>query len=305
MKTLLITGHEGLVGRHLWPQLEALGYQLKGIDLAATDTEFLGDIIDQTAIEKAVEHCDGIIHLAAVSRVVWAQKNPDLCWQTNAVASKNLLNIANKSDKNPWVLVASSREVYGEPEHLPVTENSPLAPINIYGRAKLAMEEATLNLRTSGTSTAIVRLANVYGCTQDHTDRVLPAFCRSAVLGETLRVDGNEHTFDFTHISDTIDGLLRVIALLEQGASDLSPIHLLPGIATTLGEAAIMAVRAAQSSSSIAQAPSRTYDVARFIGDPSLAKNLLGWQAKISPDNGIQALVKAFQKQHQSKAVNA
>ena len=304
MKTILITGHEGLVGRHLWPHLKILGYQLKGIDLKAKKKHFLGDITNKKALEKAIDNCDGIIHLAGVSRVIWGERNPDLCWKTNAQASINLLDLASKSKKKPWVLVASSREVYGEPISFPVNENYPLAPINVYGRAKVAMEEAALKARISGIKTAVVRLANVYGCIQDHHDRVLPAFCLAAVKGEALRVDGSEHTFDFTHISDTVDGLLRIIDKLESGKADLPPIHLLPGIATTLGKAAKLAVEAANSSSSINEAPSRTYDVARFIGDSSLAKKLLGWEAKITPAEGIKRLVYAFQQELEFEAEN-
>jgi nucleoside-diphosphate-sugar epimerase len=305
MKKILITGHEGLVGRHLWPHLKILGYQLKGIDLVAKEAKFLGDITDNLALNNSIDDCDGIIHLAGVSRVIWGERNPDLCWKTNAQASINLLDLASKSKKKPWVLVASSREVYGEPISFPVNENYPLAPINVYGRAKVAMEEAALKARISGIKTAVVRLANVYGCIQDYHDRVLPAFCLAAVKGETLRVDGSEHTFDFTHISDTVDGLLRIIDKLESGKADLPPIHLLPGIATTLGKAAKLAVKAANSSSSINEAPSRTYDVARFIGDSSLARKLLGWEAKITPSEGIQLLVSAFQQQFKTEVENA
>lgn len=305
MKTILITGHEGLVGRHLWTHLKILGYQLKGIDLIAKEKCFLGDITNKKALQKAMDNCEGIVHLAGVSRVIWAEKAPDLCWRTNAQASINLLELATKNKKQPWVLVASSREVYGEPNKFPVHESFPLAPINVYGRAKVVMEEAALEARRSGIITAVVRLANVYGCTQDHHDRVLPAFCRAAACGDELRVDGSEHTFDFTHINDTVDGILRVIAKLERGTEDLPPVHLLPGIATTLGEAAKMAVNAANSSSSINEAPSRNYDVARFIGDSSLAKRLLGWEAKITPAEGIKNLVYAFQKQLKFEAGRA
>ena len=295
MKKILITGHEGLVGRHLMEQIKKAGYMPIGLDINAQNDKFLGNIIDKNRVQSAIEGCVGIVHLAAISRVVWGENNPDLCWQTNAEASKQLIALALESKLKPWVLVASSREVYGEPSDLPVTEDCVLKPVNIYARAKLAMEESTLEARQQGLQTAIVRLANVYGDINDHVDRVLPAFCWAAVLGETLRVDGMQHTFDFTHISDTVEGVMLMIEKLENGEMSLPPIHLLPGLATTLGEAAHFAIQAAGSCSVIQEAPSRSYDVAQFVGDPTRAKTLLGWEAKVTPDQGIAQLVNDFQ----------
>lgn len=293
MQKILITGHCGLVGRHLAPLLSESGYTVVGIDIA----DRTGDITRVVDLEHALQGCHGVVHLAAVSRVVWGQRNPDLCWQTNTLASKALLKAAINSPLKPWVLVASSREVYGEAKSLPVTEDAELMPVNIYGKAKLAMEQAAMHARDAGINTAVVRLANVYGCTRDHGDRVLPAFCRNAAEGLPLRVDGFDHLFDFTHISDTVAGLMQLVALLEEGERGIPAIHLLPGIGTTLLEAAQFAVRSAGSDSVIAQAPSRNYDVSRFIGDPSRAKALLGWQAAIRPDQGIAQLVAAFKQQ--------
>ena len=292
MKKILITGHCGLVGRHLKPLLTEQGYKVVGIDIA----DSTGDITHSADLHRALQGCHGVVHLAAVSRVMWGQRDPNLCWQTNAVASEKLLKAAAKSPLKPWVIVASSREVYGEAKKLPVTECTELAPVNIYGRAKLAMEQAAMLARDAGINTAIVRLANVYGCTLDHVDRVIPAFCRNAVEGQPLRVDGFEHLFDFTHISDTVAGLMKLVNLLEAEERNIPPIHLLPGVGTTLLEAAQIAIRKAKSDSKITQAPSRNYDVSRFVGDPSLAKKLLGWEAKVNPELGIEQLVTSFKQ---------
>ncbi|MDX1319605.1 MAG: NAD(P)-dependent oxidoreductase [Oceanospirillum sp.] len=295
MKTLLLTGHLGLVGRHLKTLLEMEGFKIKGIDLSDDS----GDICNSNQLALAMEGCSGVVHLAAISRVLWGEKNPNLCWKTNALASEELLRIALKNPLKPWVLAVSSREVYGQSEILPVRDCFDIAPVNIYGRAKAYMELKALEAREAGLNTAVIRLANVYGCTHDHVDRVLPAFCSNAVHRKDLRVDGKEHLFDFTHVSDTVRGLYLVIEQLENNERNLPPTHLLPGIGTTLGEAAEMAIKMAGSHSQIIEAPPRNYDVSRFVGDPAQAKKLLGWQAKITPEQGIQLLVKAFQAQLQ------
>jgi nucleoside-diphosphate-sugar epimerase len=295
MEKVLMTGHLGLVGRYLKPLLERRGYLVQGFDLA----DGSGDICQPEQLKKALAGVKGVIHLAAVSRVIWGERNPKLCWQTNAVASEQLLKAACEQADKPWVLVASSREVYGEADTLPVRDFISLKPVNIYGRAKTYMEQKTLEARDVGLNTAVIRLANVYGCTKDHKDRVLPAFCFNAVHQANLRVDGRDHVFDFTHISDTVKGLSLVVEQLEQKERNLPPTHLLPGIGTTLGEAAEMAIRFAHSNSQIIEAPSRNYDVSRFIGDPSQAKKLFGWQACITPEQGIGLLVEAFQNELQ------
>lgn len=292
MRKILMTGHLGLVGRYLKPLLESKGYQIHGFDIANGS----GDVCHSDQLKVAMADCIGVIHLAAVSRVIWGEQNPELCWQTNAYASEALLQIALHCPSKPWVLVASSREVYGNAHSLPVKDTDAVNPINTYGRAKAYMEEKALAARASGLNTAVIRLANVYGCIQDHADRVLPAFCRNAVNHKELRIDGLKNLFDFTHVSDVVKGLLLVVEQLEHNERNLPPTHLLPGVGLTLGEAAHIAIEHAQSSSGIIEAASRHYDVSRFVGDPSQAKRLLGWQATIFPEEGIRLLVDAFKE---------
>jgi nucleoside-diphosphate-sugar epimerase len=300
MKKILMTGHRGLVGRHLTPLLESKGYSVQGYDLA----DGSGDIRNTEQLERAIKNAVGIIHLAAVSRVIWGEQDPELCWSTNALASERMLMVAANTTRKPWVLVASSREVYGDKNIFPVRDTAVVKPMNVYGHAKAYMEEKALQVRIAGVNTAIIRLANVYGCTQDHADRVLPAFCFNAANLQDLRVDGSDHLFDFTHISDTALGLTLVVEQLEHNERNLPPTHLLPGIGTTLGDAAAIAIKAAGSHSKIIEAPPRHYDVSSFIGDPTQAKELFGWQATISPKQGIEQLVEAF-KQKAVKGVCA
>lgn len=300
MPKILITGSEGLVGSALRAQLEAPDpsgptARVRGLDLRApSGRPDRGDIRSPDDLERAVEDCDGIVHLAAVSRVVWAERQPELCWRTNAVGTRNVLRAAAASAKTPWVVTASSREVYGQPDTLPAAETAPLNPVNIYGEAKVAGERATLAGREEGLNTAIIRLSNVYGRTDDYADRVVPAFARGAVLGETLRVDGSGHTFDFTHLDDTVRGILRLIEALEAGEESLPPIHFLTGRPTTLGELAALAVEHAGTDADVREAPPRSFDVSHFYGDPGRARKLLGWSPRIDIDEGVDRLVADF-----------
>lgn len=287
MRKVLITGSRGLIGRHLYRKLKDLGYKLYGIDIA----DGSGDIRNLFHLREVMSGCHGVIHLAALSRVAWAQKNPDLCWRTNAIASHDLLQTAIHGNPIPWVIVASSREVYGESNQIPLNENSPLRPINIYGRAKVSMEMSALNARKFGVNTAIVRLSNVYGCPYDHEDRVIPAFCKNALRDQPLRVDGSDNCFDFTHVSDVVSGFTKLVKLIDRGECDIPPIQLVSGLGTTLRQAAEIAIKSAKSSSVIQEAPSRKYDVHRFIGSHGLAKQILDWKPEIFPVVGIKRLI--------------
>jgi nucleoside-diphosphate-sugar epimerase len=284
-----ITGSEGLIGSALSAALTARGDQVRRLDLRApTGDEAQGDVRDAERVTRFVEGCDGVVHLAAVSRVVWGEREPERCIATN------VLRAAVDSAAKPWVVFASSREIYGEAAKLPVPEDAPPQPVNVYGRTKIAGETMTLEARERGIRTAVLRFSNVYGSIRDHADRVVPAFCRGAALGLALRVDGSLHTFDFTHLDDTLAGILRTLDVMASGERALPPIHLLTGRPTTLGQLAVMAAAAGRWRSEIHEAPSRNFDVARFCGDPSRSKQLLGWQATRSIEDGVAAFVRAY-----------
>ena len=295
MRRILITGSQGLVGKALSAELRAAGFAPEALDLRLPpDHPGRADVADGGRIERLADGCCGIVHLAAVSRVVWAERDPERCRRSNVEGTRNVLRAAQGSRFRPWVLFASSREVYGEPTRLPVAEDSPLVPVNVYGRSKAAGEALVLAARKAGLVTAVVRFSNVYGATDDHPDRVVPAFARAAVEGADLRVDGSGSTFDFTHLDDTVAGVLAVIDALEQGEAKLPPIHLCTGRATTLGELARLAERAGGHRARIVEMPQRAYDVTRFVGDPRRARALLGWRARIDIVAGVRRLAEDF-----------
>ena len=280
---ILITGASGLIGTDLAPALRALGNEVTGWDLR-TGQDVRADL--------DLHGFDGIVHLAAISRVAEAEADPEACWATNVGGTGNVLRAAMKS--RPWVLFASSREVYGQPAQLPVDEDSPLRPLNIYGRAKVRGEQLVAE---SGLTAVVVRLSNVYGRVTDHGDRVVPAFARAAAEARGLRVDGRDNGFDFVHIDDATAGLLSVIEVLTAGESS-PPLHLVTGRETSLGALAELAVEL--GAGEIVDAPPRGYDVSRFCGVPTRARQRLGWVAKVAMREGMTQLVSDFQAGRQA-----
>lgn len=291
---ILVTGSEGLVGSALCRALQAFGRPVRRLDVRADDPASRGDVRDPGRVRDAVSGCSGIIALAAVSRVVWGERAPDACWATNVDALASLVAAAAAAPQRPWLVFASSREVYGQPGLLPATEDTPLHPVNVYGRSKAEGERL---VAASGLRHAILRLSNVYGSPRDHVDRVVPAFVRAALSNAPLRVDGTDNTFDFTHITDVVDGIARVVKRLEAGSSTLPPIHFVSGTSTTLGRLATDVVRLAGSVSPILVGPARNFDVSRFVGDPSRARELLDWRPMTPLHAGLTHLIEATRDQ--------
>ncbi len=293
--TILITGSEGLIGREICKYL-----QKKNIDVIHYDKKFpkenpfYGDILDKDKLKAAVTRCNGIIHLAAVSRVIWGEQNPELCWKTNYEGTLSIIQQAHLSPKKPWILYASSREVYGKPPILPATEDAPYKSINIYGESKIAAEKAILEARAKGLNTAIVRYSNVYGSLHDHHDRVIPAFCKAAASGDHIRVDGSSNTFDFTYIDDVVEGTMKIVTLLYENNTNLPPFHLTTGRETSLKEAAELANKFGNKKSAIIEAPPRNYDVPNFYGDSTKTQSILGWKPSVGIEDGIERLTKLF-----------
>lgn len=291
---VLVTGAAGLIGRAVAPLLKAAGATVVPFDLRSHPPR---DVTDEAALQHALQDADGVIHLAGVSRVVDGERNPDLCRRTNTEATRALLRLARALPRAPWFIQASSREVYGQQERLPVAEDAPLLPCNVYAHSKVAVERLTLEARDSGMTTAVVRFSNVFGDIDDHADRVVPAFARAAATGGAVRVDGSRCTFDFTHVSDVVDGLMRVARLLAEGERALPPIHFVAGRQTSLGELAQMAI--AQGATARQEAPSRSFDVHSFCGDPRRAEALLGWRASTPLESGFARLVDSFRHARQ------
>jgi nucleoside-diphosphate-sugar epimerase len=300
---ILVTGSSGLIGSALATFLETRNFTVRRLDLRGTGDGF-GDVRDRKKLAEAVTGASGVVHLAAVSRVITGEQNPALCRETNIGGVENLLDgvLRQPSAARPWVVFASSREIYGQQEKLPVSEDATPAPANVYAQTKVDGERL---VSAAGLRTAIVRFSNVYGSSIDHADRVVPAFCRAAVTGKELRVDGAENTFDFTHIDDVIRGIGAVVAQFVTGVTTLPPVHFVSGVPTTLGELAAAAIRIAReftgtnvnTGAAIRNAPPRAYDVARFYGNPARAKTLLGWKAEVSLETGLRRLITDFHEQ--------
>jgi len=298
---ILVTGGSGFIGHHLVKQLSS-SYHVTVIDLVAPnspvkDVDYIQADISELSGEDIGPTVDGIIHLAAISRVITAEYHALPTWTTNVEGTQHLLSLLYSREKKPWFIYGSSREVYGEPISFPVTESHPLLPMNRYAQSKLAAEHlVSLYSNSCAVPSMILRFSNVYGDINDQLDRVIPKFILQALDGEDLELQGATNTFDFTHISDTVQGILLAIqSLTTRSDSSCRRYNICTGQGTTLRKLADLTIELTNSSSRTIETSSRTFDVGSYWGDFLRAKTELGYSPTIPLREGLSGLVAKFQ----------
>lgn len=289
---ILVTGSAGFIGSALKEFLEEQEIDVIPFDIK-DDLQY--DVKDLEMLKKYVSDVDGIVHLAAVSRVITAQEQPHECVSTNIGGMANVLEAARtRGNNSPWIIFGSSREVFGEPSVLPVVEDSPKIPINIYGLSKITGENlCETYTRYYGLKVRILRFSNVYTSINDHMDRVIPKFILQALKGEDLFINGSgEEQFDFTYISDTVNGIWGCIQEIGRNDSVLDDFNLSIGTPVSLKDLAEIIIEKTDSKSRILFNDSRYYDVNHFYASPKKAKDKLGFTPSISIEEGIKLAIK-------------
>lgn len=293
---ILVTGSAGFIGSALKEFLEEQKINIVPFDIK-DDPKY--NVKDLGMIKKHISDIDGIVHLAALSRVITAQEQPHECVSTNIGGIANILEAARTRGNNtPWIIFGSSREVFGEPNVLPVTESSPKVPINIYGVSKITGENlCEIYTRFYGLKVRILRFSNVYTSINDHLDRVIPKFILQALKGEDLYINGSgEEQFDFTYISDTVNGIWGCIQDVEINNSVLDDFNLSIGTPVSLKKLAEIIINKAGSKSKIMFNDSRNYDVNHFYASPTKAQDKLGFSPSISIEEGINLAIRDLKK---------
>lgn len=298
LTNVLITGGNGFIGSHLAEKLLA-----RNIGVTLFDAKFnnntekmdcekiQGDILDYKKVAEAVGKKDLVVHLAAVSRVEWGQQDPEKCLRVNILGTLNVLESLSKENSKAVMVFGSSREVYGEPQNSPVTEEHQKNPVSVYGVSKLTAEKllAAYNY-ANGLKYVILRFSNVYGSQRDLPERVIPNFMRAASSGKPLIVYGGKQVLDFTFIDDITDVVARVIekAANRDEAVINQAIQFTSGEGKSILELAELIKKLCNSDSKIIVKERRSFDVSNFIGSYEKAERLLGYRPKHSLEDGLR-----------------
>lgn len=297
---IVITGGNGFIGSHLAQRLLEIGHEVSLLDVSLEKkTEFEcpkieGDICDDATFGKLPKYPDLLFHAAAVSRVEWGENDPRNCLRTNVMGLMNTLTWALKAQTRPHFVFASSREVYGEPKIVPVTEDHPKNPVSVYGTSKLTSEQLLMHFAVvDKLKYTIMRFSNVYGSTRDLPERVIPRFTKKALSGEPLTLNRGSQILDFTFIDDVVEGLIALVSKIETESPSVfnTDFHFCSGQGTSIKQLAELVKDATKSNSEIIASPRKTYDVTRFIGDSSKAQRILHFKAKLDIQTGLKKYV--------------
>jgi dTDP-glucose 4,6-dehydratase len=299
MATCLVTGGAGFLGSHLCDELLRRGHRVICVDNFETGSltniehirvpEFVHvntDIITPYEVEEPV---DFVYHLASPASPIDYLRLPLHTLKVGSYGTHHTLGLAKQHRAR--FLIASTSEVYGDPQVHPQTEDywghvNPIGPRGVYDEAKRYAEALTMAYhRQQGVDTAIIRIFNTYGPRmRPHDGRAIPTFFRQALTDRPITVFGSgSQTRSFCFVDDLIRGM---IALAESG--EHMPVNVGNPDEFTLLELAEAMIDVTGSKSEIVYEALPTDDPKQRKPDIGRAKELLGWQPEVSLREGLK-----------------
>jgi dTDP-glucose 4,6-dehydratase len=307
MTRVLVTGAAGFLGSHLSEYLLDRGLSVVGMDNLAT-----GDIAnvehlmgrDFVFVKHNVTnyiHFEGpldyIFHFASPASPIDYLRMPIQTLKVGSLGTHNALGLAKA--KRARILLASTSEVYGDPQVHPQREDywgnvNPVGPRGVYDEAKRFAEAITMAYhRFHGIETRIVRIFNTYGPRMRVEDgRAIPAFLSQALRNEDVTVFGDgSQTRSLCYVSDLIEGIYRLMM-----SDVVDPVNIGNPREMTIRQLAQAIIQLTGSKSRIAEKPLPVDDPRVRQPDITRARALLGWEPKVSLEQGLESTLVYFRK---------
>jgi dTDP-glucose 4,6-dehydratase len=307
MSRIVVTGAAGFIGSHLTEGLLDRGHSVVGIDnlitgdianiahLSNRDFSFIKhDVTNYIFLEGQV---NAVLHWASPASPIDYLDFPIPTLKVGALGTHKALGLAK--DKGARFVLASTSEVYGDPLEHPQRESywgnvNPVGPRGVYDEAKRFAEAMTMAYhRFHGLDTKIVRIFNTYGPRMRiHDGRAVPAFIGQALRNEDVTVFGDgQQTRSFCYISDLVDGIIR---LMESEVNE--PVNIGNPQELRLEDLARLVIRLTGSSSRVVHQPLPEDDPKVRQPDITRARTLLGWEPRVSLEDGLTRTIEYFRK---------
>ncbi|MCL6678048.1 SDR family oxidoreductase [Sphingomonas sp. RG327] len=305
-KRILVTGGAGFLGSHLCDRLIAAGHEVLCVDNLFTGTrKNIAHLLDNPSFEfmrhditfPLYVEVDEIYNLACPASPIHYQHDPIQTTKTSVHGAINMLGLAKRL--NARILQASTSEVYGDPNVHPQTEDywghvNPIGPRSCYDEGKRCAETLFFDYhRQLGLKIKVARIFNTYGPRMHPNDgRVVSNFIVHALQGIpiTLYGDGSQ-TRSFCYVDDTVDGLVR---LMESPDEVTGPINIGNPVEMTIGDLARKIIERTNSASSTEFHDLPADDPTQRQPNISRARDLLGWEPKVTLDDGLEKTIAFF-----------
>ena len=318
---IVVTGGAGYIGSAATHRLVAAGHEVLVVDslfqghtaALPAGTHFAQvDLTDAEATREAVQRFqpEAAMHFAALTIAPESVRDPAPFWRVNFTGTLNLLD-ALRSAGTTKLVFSSTAAVYGIPEHLPVVEDAPKAPVNPYGATKLAAEQAIATYSQAyGIATAVLRYFNVAGASEeigeDHdpeTHLIPNVLFAAAGRAPELTIFGTDFPTrdgtairDYVHVLDLADAHMLALDALASGEGSLGAFNLGTRDGATVREVVETVERVTGKSVPVKYADRRPGDPPVLIADASRAREVLGWEPQRSTlDEMVQSAWAWFQ----------
>lgn len=303
---ILVTGGAGFIGSNLCDRLLAQGHEVLCVDNFYSSTrQNVAHLRDHPRFEL-IRHdvtfplyveVDEIYHLACPASPVHYQRDPVQTTKTAVHGSINMLGLAKRTGAK--ILLASTSEIYGDPTVHPQPETywgnvNTIGPRSCYDEGKRCAETLFFDYRRQhGLRTKVVRIFNTYGPRMHPEDgRVVSNFIVSALRGEPLTIYGDgSQTRSFCYVDDLVDGLMAMMATDD---TVIGPINLGNPGEFTVGELAEKVRGLVGGPSGVDYFPLPQDDPVRRRPDITRAKETLGWEPRVTLDQGLPMTVDYF-----------
>jgi dTDP-glucose 4,6-dehydratase len=304
----VISGAAGFVGSHFCDRLLAEGLEVVALDNLLTGSErniehlrddsrfrfLLHDVTRPVNIEGPV---DFVLHLASPASPRDYLEHPIETLDVGSLGTRQMLELAQR--KNAKFLLTSTSETYGDPTVHPQVETywgnvNPVGPRSCYDESKRFAEALTMAYhRTRGVRTSIARIFNTYGPRMKLNDgRVVPAFMDQALRGEPITIFGSgTQTRSFCYVSDLVDGLYRLML-----SDEAYPVNVGNPREMTILEFAKAIEELTGSRAGLLHHPLPEDDPKQRRPDITKARRLLGWEPKVTLDEGLKRTVEYFRQ---------